>query len=660
MVRDSSVIADPPRRVRRRASRVSSSRPIVHTAKIRRMIDAFRTRCDEHNNPDFVEAFIFAIERRLEGDNSYFEFMTHLREPPVSIETFLDSDQFMGATDLVLWPEVRKCIIELNTGWWKGQKYGAKTQFLAGGATGTGKSEIAKVSTGYHTHILGCMKKPQTFWGIPSATWILIPIFAAKPKVTKNILYTPLRSYMEQMPWFRNNMPMDKYMESEMVFREQNIRITPVGADVDAVLGEALCGAMIDEVNFMQVVENSRKIEAKVGRSARYDQAADIFNKVTRRKAGRFQRGGPNVGIICIMSSTSHPGEFTEVREKEVIRDDLQHVLVYNKAQYMVKPNEKYTGEIFHVIVHTDSAGTIELKDSGEPLPKHADIYDVPIEEKEHFLRDPEGSVRDIIGRSLRSLSPFITRHTAITEAIELGYMGDVPNIVQNMNVQLELEGMPEVHAGHKCKNPSRPRYVHIDLSHTDDRCGIAMIRFDGMAEMVRQNGDIERLPTATCELAISITPSISAGIDIAEVRMWVSKLKADCGYPISVVSYDGWNSLESRQQWKKSGMSTVLTSVDKGEDPYKAFRECLYDGRMVLPDNEVLESELRDLEHDKKKKKIDHPPTNSKDIADAVCGAYWVMLQRSHTWRSEDDGGRILNDGGRFSGARQSSGDRA
>lgn len=957
-----------PRRRRRRSE--SGSQPLtMRSRKIRRLIDGFRTYCDTFNNPDFVEAFIFALERVIEDDDhSYFKFIQTLKQPVVSIETFLDSDQFMGATDLTLWPEVRKAVIELNKDWWRGKKYGAKTELLAGGATGcvdkdtefltptgwvkiseydgqqiaqyrddgtaffmepneyvkapcegflnfknstfdqrltqghrvvyrsvkteklqektaqeiatlhngsglgwksgkfighyelggrgllmqdedirlmvavmadgsfykraghhpdycvfhvkkerkkkrlrellnncgikyndydrldgysdisfrapecnkdytgwweasnaqlmiiadeclhwdgtkdrgefytrdkstadfiqhvftatgrratinpcyrddgsvdyvvhvvkskawrlassskqdivpvksedgycycfktqtgmwvsrrsgkivvtgnTGKSEIAKVTTAFCMYILGCMNKPQQYWGIPSATAILIPILAAKPKVTKNVLYQPLRSYIELMPWFRNHMPFDKYMESEMVFHDQNIRVTPAGTDVDSILGEALPAAMLDEVNFMQIVENSRKIEAKVGRSAKYDQAHDIFNKVTRRKSGRFGELGPNVGVVCSMSSTSHPGEFTEVREAEVVRDDLAHVYVYNKAQYEVKPNDKYSGDIFHVCVHTDSAGTIELKERDEHLPKHADIYDVPIEEKDHFLRDPEGSVRDIIGRSLRSLNPFITRHQAITDAFDLGTMGDVPDIVEEMNVHLELEGMPKVIAGHYCKNPSRPRYVHIDLSHTDDRCGISMLRFDGMAEMTRQGGGIERLPTATVELAISIQPSITEGLDLAEVRMWVSKLKSQYGYPIKVVSYDGWGSLESRQQWKKRGMTTVLTSMDKTDEQYKALRDALYDGRIALPANGVLDDELRALEHDKKKGKVDHPSTCTKDIADAVGGAFWVMLQRSHTWRSADDGGRILHDGGRYSGERFGGGDR-
>jgi hypothetical protein len=626
-------------------------------AKVRRLVDTFRAANPQIANNQFIEFYAFALERVLiDDDRSYLDFIKTLKQIPVSIEEFLVSDEFIGATDLELWPEVRKAIVEVNRHWWKGLKHGAITQLLAGGATGTGKSEIAKITTAYSLYLLGCMRDPQKFWGIPTATSIMVPIFAAKPRVTKNILYLPLRAYIEQMPWFRNNMQFDKYIEAEMLFRDQNIRVVPVGADVDAVLGEALIGAIIDEINFMQVVENSRKIEARVGRSAKYDQAVDIFNKVTRRKSGRFTRSGPSIGVICAMSSTSHPGEFTEKREREVRDQALKYVYVYNKAQYMVKPSDLYSGETFQVCVHSDSAMTIELRDADELPPKFADVYDVPVEERDNFVRDPEGAVRDIIGRSLRSRNPLITRKAAIREAFELGVMGAVPQIVELSNVELEFDGMPKVVAGHYCRDPSRPRYVHIDLSYIDDRCGIGMVRFDGMADMQRATGEIERLPTFTVELAISIQPSPLHGLDLAEVRAWVSALRTDYGYPIKVVSYDGFQSLESRQQWKKHGMKTVLTSVDKTSEPYKAFREALYDGRAAIVSNDLLEEELNGLEYDKKRDKVDHPVTGTKDIADAVTGAYWVMLQRSHTWLTADDGGRIVSNGGRYSAPRMPS----
>lgn len=647
--------APPPRVPRKRATPMGSRR-------IEILIDRFRSYCDSSDNPSFIEDYIFAIEQMANHDNpAYFEFIKTLKQIPVGIETFLDSDEFMGATDLVLWPEVRKAIIEVNRDWFKGISHGAKTQFLGSGATGTGKSEVAKVTAAYGMHIIGCMDKPQAYWKIPTATQMILPIFAAKPKVTKNVLYEPLRAYIATMPWFIKHMMFDKFVESEMVFKGNNLRVTPVGADIDSILGEAVFSAIIDEINFMQIVQNSRRAEVKGGRSSTYNQAEDIYRKTTRRKAGRFTRPGPNVGVISTMSSTLYPGEFTEKLEKQIHDQNLHHIYVYNKAQYEVRPSDNYSGEIFHVCVHEDAAGTIQLKDKGEELPKFAKIYDVPIELRNDFIEDAEGATRDVIGKSVRPLSPFFTRISAVQDAFDLGTMVDMPQIVEQMNVQLSFDGMPEMMPGHYCKNPSRPRYVHIDLAHTGDRCGIGMVRFDGMADMERKAGESERLPTCTVELAISIEPGNDeeGGIELSEVRAWVMRLKKDYGYPIRVVSFDSWNSLESRQQMKKRGMPTTLLSVDKTSAPYKQFRDALYDGRIALPNSQLLHDEMRELEFDDKKDKVDHPPTGSKDCVDGVCGAYYLMLQRSETWLSGDDGGRIDTESDRYGTERVDLGDR-
>jgi len=219
--------------------------------------------------------------------------------------------------------------------------------------------------------------------------------------------------------------------------------------------------------------------------------------------------------------------------------------------------------------------------------------------------------------------------------------MVEIPTIVERMNVKLSEDGMPRVVAGHYCKDPSRPRYVHIDLSHISDRCGIGMVRYDGMFEVSRDGGRSELLPCATVELAISIQPDENTGIDLAEVRNWVSALKTVYGYPIKIVSYDGWNSLESRQQLKNSGFKSKLISVDKTTTPYKQFRDAMYDDRIALCESEVLYDELRELEYDKKKDKVDHPATGTKDCADGVVGAYTTMIERANSWIDVDSGGK-------------------
>lgn len=604
-----------------------------------RAIAAARTHAATLENRLFADLYVYAVEKAAYGNTRYLEFIETLEQPPVGIEEFLDSEYFMGATDLQLWPKVRETIIEINKDWWKGGKE-AYTEAVLMGSTGSGKSEISKVTTAYHLHILGCMKEPQKFWGLPTATSIVFVIQAAKPHVTRKVVYMPLRKYIEQMPWFQRHMQPNKLVESEMYFEKQNIRVVPGGTDADAVLGEAIIGGVLDEVNFMNVVRQSKKagIVQNTGRAGTYDQAKNTYDTVTRRKKGRFLSKGPNVGIVMVASSTRYKGDFTDKRKEFIERESIRTSYIYDLPQYEVWPQDRYSGEIFRVHIANDAADDIRILEPGEKA-LGGSVIEVPIEYEDDFKSDPSGSLRDVCGISVTSLNPFFRVRHKIADAVGLGAEAGLESFLINDNVSLAASGMPVVRHGHYCENPSKPRYVHIDLSTTGDRCGVAMIRYDGMSDQHRASGEIEHLPKATVEMALTITPDHGHEIDIAEVRTWVRNLITVYGYPVKAVSYDGWGSIESRQQWKKWGMRSGLVSVDRTSVPYKHFRDALYDGRLVLLNQPVLLQELYDLEYDEKKDKVDHPQHSSKDCADACCGAFLTMLKRTSTWTHYDFG---------------------
>ena len=72
---------------------------------------------------------------------------------------------------------MRKAIIGINKYWWKGKVHnGAKTEALLMGATGTGKSEIIKVTLAYTLHLLHCLKNPQGIYNLPKSTTIVLMI----------------------------------------------------------------------------------------------------------------------------------------------------------------------------------------------------------------------------------------------------------------------------------------------------------------------------------------------------------------------------------------------------------------------------------------------------------------------------------------------------
>lgn len=619
----------------------------VVTRKQAALVRRADEEASQFGNKQFGLMYAEAVRRKVEeGDEALFKFMEALERPPVSIEEFLDSTEFLGATDLTLWPEVRKTIIEINCNWWRGAEKGAYSEAVLKGATSTGKSSIAMVTTMYHVYLLSCINVPQSVYGLPKATSIVFAFMAAKPHVTKKVVYMPMRKMIDEMPYFQKHMRFDKLIESEMYFVEKNIRIVPGGSDADSILGEAVIGGIIDEINFMHMILKSKKAEVSTGRAGLYDQATTIHEAMTRRKKGRFITKGPCIGLVIPSSSTRYKGDFTDKREEQATRLDEKDVYIFNKKQYEVWPQDRYCGETFRLLVGNDILTDTRVLGEGENVPEGSLILDVPVEYKVDFQRNPHDALRDVVGMSTNSISPFLRRRFKVYDCVTAGAEEGLVSFLMKDNVILGVDGMPQVIRHHYCKNPSRPRYVHIDLSITGDRCAIAMVRFDGLQEIERSAGGSEMLPVCSVELACSIEPDGNNEIDLAEVRMWVKQLRDVFGYPIKAVTYDGFQSVESRQQWKKQGMKTGHVSVDKSSTPYKQLRDAISDTRIKFYDQPILVNELFELEYDAVKDKVDHPPRGGKDVADAVCGAYTTLLERRASWvdTATDDATRSAN----------------
>lgn len=590
-------------------------------------------------NRAFAEMYTEACRRMVEDrDPVLFEFLAQLERMPVGIEEFLDSEEFLGATDIVLWPEVRKAIIEINENWWRGVDYGAFEEAVMAGATGTAKSTISMISIMYHKHLLLCLKNPQRIYGLPSQTAIVTAIMGAKPHVVNKVVYAPMRKFIEAMPFFQKYGDIDQQLDSEIHFKSKNIRIVKAGGDEDAILGEAIIDGMIDEINFMAVVLRSKKAEVTSGRAGVYDQAEQVHHRMVTRKRGRFQRPGnhPMIGIVFPSSSTRYKGDFTDKRMKAVRDSKLKGVYIYNRAQFDVVPQERFSGRKIRLIIANDVYHDTRVLNDDEAMPPGAHIIEVPAEYEDAFRTKPLDTLRDVLGISHNALAPFIKSRSKVVDCIEAGKAIGLTSILVRDHVVLGEHGMLQVKQGTYCANPSRPRYVHIDLSRNEDRCGVSMIRFEGMKTVTRGTpGEetTELMPIAVVEMAATITPDANNEIDIAEVRAFVRHLKNKYGYPIKAVTYDGFDSRESIQQWRKDGMKSSMVSVDRSDVPYKQFRDAMYDTRIILPDDDLLLGEILGLEYDEDKAKVDHPVHLTKDCADAVCAAYASLLERRSTW---------------------------
>ncbi len=493
----------------------------------------------------------------------------------------------------------------------------------------TGKTVCGTVTNLYQLYLCTCFNSPHALFNLNRFTTIVFMFQSTSFDIASRTIYKPFRSMFLDMKYTKKNVQYDKYKESVLILPEHNIECFVALPDVRSMVGQAIMSGILDEVNFYEVIEASKKNAGPRGEGGRYDQAEEVYSTISRRRASRFTTQGPSIGTLCVSSSTRYANDFLDRRIDNAISTNQGNVYWARHRQYDVQPASKYSGERFKLLIGTKDYGTMVVPNDaieGRDYPMHGRIELVPIEYMNAFTNDPENALRDVIGIATEAITPFFTQRDKITDAMELGRKVQLKNWTTKDHYDLARDGMPVIDESKLPNDPMEPRFVHVDLSITGDECGIGIVKPTGYTRVVTQDdGTSEAMPVFDTEMALTIKPYSHLPLDIAAVRQFVMNLKYRYGINIVSVTYDGYMSRESIQLIQKAGISSSVQSVDRTMEPYMDFRRAIYQGRMALMPSDELQEQLNQLEHKVLKNKVDHPPKGKKDIADAVCGAFFA-----------------------------------
>jgi hypothetical protein len=285
-----------------------------------------------------------------------------------------------------------------------------------------------------------------------------------------------------------------------------------------------------------------------------------------------------------------------------------------------------------------------------ENKPKDTIILDVPIDLKGDFEKDIEGSIRDLGGLQTVSVSPYIQRREKIDECIDNSRVHPFSTLVYdaskggqfNWNMltrpRLESGGYGRVEKLRPIVNPDAARFVHIDPALRNDSLGLCIAHISEWVDVQRRKDDqlyTERAPVYWIDLILRVVPPPGDEIVLADVRNLIYELSDRGGYTITKVTADSYNSADTLQILSTKGYSTDLLSVDREADAYDNLKAALYEGRVNYYRYSPLLKELRELElhflgsshAHRRKRKIDHPSSGSKDCADAIAGVCFSLL---------------------------------
>jgi hypothetical protein len=427
---------------------------------------------------------------------------------------------------------------------------------------GTGKSFLTSIADAYIVYRVLCLRDTQAYYGFARGSTLAVVNFSVTATQAHKVVFSEVRERVDNAPCFQQDgFKRDTKIGSELRWPDSNIVIFPGNSQATSAIGYNVLAAVVDEASFLPDVDTSVRVAGQAGQH-RYDAAEELYNAIAKRILSRGNWRFKRDSLFCMISSPRYVDDFLERKAQEA----AENLRIYHSRRPTWEGAQKNTlcGETFEDAV----------------------CGPVPVEYRAQFQRNPEKARRDL--------------GAVPSEAIG-GFFSDPSVIAAHCNY--DREG-PD-YDGH-----GKPALaVHVDLGLKRDACGIAGAYAGG--------------PGVVAAFYKRITPADHGGeIDFEEIRRFLLALRDVHGWRLSV-SFDGWQSVDSRQQLRKAGIGVLELSVDRDTVAYDTLKGLMLTERLDYYEDQVLFEELRRLEL-VKGKKVDHPPNGSKDLADALAGAVY------------------------------------
>jgi len=594
----------------------------------------FLNKCEQRINhhENYGESFLASLWKNAYNElyenhsAEYFKMIIACKRVPPTFDEFLTSEEYLNDS-LAVWPKLQTQLNLTNPHIMLGKKH-HKRVVINDSTLGTGKSYGLVLSTLYKLCTLTCFDAPHLLFKNLDPTFpIFIYLLSAKPSITRSQIYQPVRDIVDTCAYFQNNTEYNKNLETSLEFSNKVTLRSALSSNATSLLSLAVLWGVIDEANFFEVVQNSKR--ADFGEKE-YNQARKLFETLLQRYSSRFVTDVIGYGGIETTSSPLHLNDFTSWLHTNALEGTFgdSYLYIQNK-KWDIAPEETYEKDgYFYYTPHSEIEAS-QIYEDKKDVPEGA--YKIPNIYLAEFKLNPLAAQRNHLGIRTKSICPFFVLSNKITECVNDDFYGITD---KQEYVLAKSKQYPKIIES-KIIDKLLPRFMHVDLSYSGDRCGLAMCHVSG-STLIEYFDEKEKktlqkkLPIFTVDFAISIEPNESNQLDISKVRQFIESLKDVYDIKLKKVTYDQFQSQESITILNSKGIITEKLSVDVKSDPYDNLYEVTTQNRIIYPNNQLLIDELLQLEKvelSKGKYKVDHPINFSKDVSDAVCGCVWNAL---------------------------------
>jgi len=483
---------------------------------------------------------------------------------PLSIYDFIISDEHM-AFPTISERQFRALDFMIGRDPYKVFDNGRYLATIAWGK-GSGKDTIVVLIFCYIIYYLLCLKNPQQFLGLVDGDNIDLINVAGSKEQAKDVFFDKLKNRLKLWKWLGKNYTIT-YSSSDNVNKDKvvilrdtvsfprNITLYSGHSEVNTLEGKSLLAFVMDEASAMQ--------------TSREDKAEGIYRMLRTSAASRF--GLRYKGFII-----SYPRSKNDFTLNKFI-ENLGNLNVYtDKAcTWEVKPKSCYSGPTF--------------KFKG---------YDIPIEFKEDFEKDPVGSMTCYMCTPMEVEKPFVEFADRIDVCCKSSPIGVFDTYTDGMHIKKRL-----VHWNHQC---SRPHIIGVDLGLKIDSAVISMMHFERTEDSYRYVQD----------LLLAWEPNSSQGLMVSLKNVSDIICMLASRFKVSGVVFDRWNSAMMVEDLNSKGIPSYDMQI--GLVDYQFVKDLMYCQKLDLVFDEAQLTEWKRLVR-MRDGKIDHLPQFSKDRVDAV-----------------------------------------
>ena len=583
-----------------------------------------------------------------EGQSAIFDDLKYsdYEEIPVPIDEFIWNDRYLGkglcmvdqytgekrSTVFPYWIDTLKKIFPDNLT----TKYNT---LILSGAIGLGKTLVAVVAQLYLLYRMMCLKDPYAFYGLQSIDKITFSMLNVTIEAAQGVGWSKAQELIQSSDWFMEHGNMNASRTNPQWQPPKGIELI-FGSSNRHVVGRALYSNISDEVNF-GIGNNVEKQKAKLKK---------MISQIDARMISRFGKGTYLPTLNIIISSKDSEQSFLESYIEMKRQNESKTTLIVDEPQWVVR-NDKGSpddpGSFYVAVGNKFLAHELLPVGASEEMvdayrAKGYSMLKVPPIYREAFEDNMDLALTDNAGISTSSSTKYISgirlnqiktdeyKNPFTKDVIEVG------NAPDDINQYSNFFDMAVVNP----KDLARPLFIHLDMSLSGDKTGIAGTWITGKRPGIIGEENTGRELDFKAAFSVSVKAPKGYQVSFEKTRNFIRWLR-DRGFAIKCISMDTYQSANTAQSLTSDGFKTQILSVDRVDTvgtengrparickPYAFFKTTIYEQHLKLYRKcDLLTEEITNLER-LSDGHVDHPKNGSKDAADALCGSLYTASQ--------------------------------